>query len=29
MVDRPPLPPDVATVATVDDAVEWVSATAR
>ena len=24
MVDRPPLPPDVATVATVDDAVEWV-----
>jgi precorrin-6A/cobalt-precorrin-6A reductase len=29
MVDRPPLPPGVATVATVDDAAEWVSATAR
>jgi precorrin-6A/cobalt-precorrin-6A reductase len=29
MVDRPPLPPNVATVATVDDAAAWVSATAR
>jgi precorrin-6A/cobalt-precorrin-6A reductase len=29
MVDRPPLPPGVATVATVDDAAEWVRSTAR
>lgn len=29
MVDRPPLPPNVATVATVDDAQAWVSSQAR
>jgi hypothetical protein len=27
MVDRPPLPSDVATVATVDDAAYWVRST--
>jgi precorrin-6A/cobalt-precorrin-6A reductase len=27
MVDRPPLPPGVATVSTVDDAVAWVRST--
>jgi precorrin-6A/cobalt-precorrin-6A reductase len=29
MVDRPPLPPNVATVGTVDDAVDWVSSAVR
>jgi precorrin-6A/cobalt-precorrin-6A reductase len=29
MVDRPPLPPGVATVSTVDDAVAWVRSTGR
>ncbi len=29
MVDRPPLPDDVQTVATVDDAVAWVRSTGR
>lgn len=29
MVDRPPLPPHVATVATVDDAVRWVTSTSQ
>jgi len=29
MVDRPPLPPGVATVATVDDAVRWVASTSQ
>jgi precorrin-6A/cobalt-precorrin-6A reductase len=29
MVDRPPLPPSVATVATVDEAAAWVSSTVR